>query len=58
LKKVSANLYNNLGQFIKHEEANAGDNTIYITELSEGVYFAAIFVDGIKTSTQKILVIK
>ncbi|MFI5141920.1 MAG: GH25 family lysozyme [Bacteroidia bacterium] len=57
-KKVSADLYNNLGQFIKHEEAKTGENTLHVSDLSEGVYFAHIFVDGIKAGTQKILVIK
>ncbi|HXD93164.1 MAG TPA: GH25 family lysozyme [Bacteroidia bacterium] len=57
-KKLSVDVYNNIGQFIKHEEAKTGENTIHMANLSEGVYFANVFVDGIKTGTQKILVIK
>lgn len=58
LKKVSADLYNNLGQFIKHEEAKTGENTIQVSDLSEGVYFVNVFVDGIKIGNQKLFVIK
>ena len=57
-KKISVELYNNLGQFVRHGDAKTGENTIHLADLSEGVYFANVFVDGIKIRTQKILVIK
>jgi GH25 family lysozyme M1 (1,4-beta-N-acetylmuramidase) len=57
-KEFSIDIYNNLGQFIRHEIVQAGENTIRITNLSEGVYFVNVTVEGIKIDTKKLLVIR
>jgi GH25 family lysozyme M1 (1,4-beta-N-acetylmuramidase) len=57
-KKLSVELYNNIGQFVMREDAKDGENIIHLTGLSEGVYFANVFMDGVKTTTKKLLVIK
>ena len=51
-------LYNSLGQFVGQQQVQNGEKIIHITGLSEGVYFLTIFMDGVKVSTQKVLVIK
>jgi len=57
-KQLSVELYNNLGQFVGHEDSKTGENIIHLSGLSEGVYFLNVFMDGVKISTKKLLVIK
>ena len=57
-QKISLEVYNNIGQFIRREEAEQGESKMDISGLNEGVYYVYIFVKGMKVSTQKIIVIR
>src|SRR6185312_14564285 len=58
LKQVSADVYNSIGELVLHNNINTGEKEIQLTGLSEGIYFVNIFAEGIKFSTQRIVVLK
>lgn len=56
-KQLSAEVYDNLGQYILQHNAGAGENEIHIDGLSKGIYYVNIFIDGIKIKTEKLVVV-
>jgi spore germination protein YaaH len=58
LKEVSVNVYNSIGELVLHNNITPNQKEIHMSDLSEGVYFVTILSEGIKISTQRIVVLK
>ena len=58
VNELAVDIYNSIGQFIIHKQAETGKNEIQISDLNKGIYYLTIYCDGVKTSTQKLLVIE
>jgi GH25 family lysozyme M1 (1,4-beta-N-acetylmuramidase) len=57
-KRISIELYNDIGQLVKYDEAKDGENIIHLTGLSEGMYFVNISLDNNQVARQKIIITK
>jgi GH25 family lysozyme M1 (1,4-beta-N-acetylmuramidase) len=62
-KQLSADIYNSMGQLVRHEEGKNAETELHITNLSAGIYFINVFSEGIKInpegksySTQKVII--
>ena len=55
-EQVTVTLLNSLGQEVASVEGDASSASIDVANLNGGLYFAAIIVDGIVVSTQKVIV--
>ena len=58
MNELTTDIYNSLGQLVLSKQANAGENQIQINNLSKGVYYVTVYCNGIKTSTQKLLIVE
>ena len=56
VNELAVDIYNSLGQYIVNKQAEPGKNEIQINDLNKGVYYVTIYCDGVKASTQKLLV--
>ena len=55
---MSIQLFNDIGQLVKAEEAKDGESTIHLTGLSEGMYFVNVLLDNNQVARQKIIITK
>ena len=57
-KHIHAEVYDQLGQLVLLKEGAVGEANIQVNDLNEGVYFVRVYADGIKLTTQKLMVDK
>jgi hypothetical protein len=58
VNELAVDIYNSIGQYVLHQQAEPGEKEIQISNLGKGIYYVAIYSDGVKVSTQKLLVIE
>ena len=58
INEMAVDIFSSTGQYILHKEAKSGETEIQISDLSKGIYYVTVYVDKVKTSTQKLLVIE
>ena len=58
INEMTVDIFSSTGQYVVHKEAKLGETEIQISNLSKGIYYVTVYIDKVKTSTQKLIVIE